>query len=161
MPVTAAAVPLPPQVGHYAMGGEHAESIEQHPQPKVKPQDLPSGCEDSDEMCENWAESGECERNAAFMIGSRARPGRCIASCKRCDVVVDTGAEGTQVGVLGRVGLPRKPACPCSGSSHAHNYGAPLAHAICGPPIHLVQDQWRKAQNQATQLGRRSLGGRA
>ncbi|KAG2448896.1 hypothetical protein HYH02_006244 [Chlamydomonas schloesseri] len=83
-------------VGHYAMGNEQAEMIEQHPQPKVKPQNLPPGCEDSDEMCPDWAEAGECERNASFMIGTRARPGRCVASCKRCDVVVDTGAEKTQ-----------------------------------------------------------------
>ncbi|GLI66473.1 hypothetical protein VaNZ11_010316 [Volvox africanus] len=83
-------------VGHYAMGGERPESIEQHPQPKIKPQDLPPGCEDSDEMCPEWADSGECERNASFMVGTRARPGKCVASCKRCDLVVETGAEGTQ-----------------------------------------------------------------
>ncbi|KAG2489490.1 hypothetical protein HYH03_011943 [Edaphochlamys debaryana] len=83
-------------VGHYAMGNEAAETIEQHPQPKVRSQDLPPGCEDSDEMCENWAAAGECERNPTFMIGTRSRPGRCIASCKRCDLVSDTGAERTQ-----------------------------------------------------------------
>ncbi|PNH01678.1 Prolyl 4-hydroxylase subunit alpha-1 [Tetrabaena socialis] len=83
-------------VGHYAMGSERPELIEQHPQPKVKAQDLPPGCEDSDDMCPDWAESGECERNLSFMVGSRARPGKCVASCKRCDLVLDTGAEGTQ-----------------------------------------------------------------
>ncbi|KAG2443592.1 hypothetical protein HXX76_001943 [Chlamydomonas incerta] len=82
-------------VGHYALGGERPEMIEQHPQPKVRPSDLPPGCDDGDDMCETWAESGECERNASFMVGSRARPGKCIASCKRCDLVTDTGAEGT------------------------------------------------------------------
>ncbi|GFR44577.1 hypothetical protein Agub_g5852 [Astrephomene gubernaculifera] len=82
-------------VGHYAMGGERPEMIEQHPQPKVR-SDLPPGCEDSDEMCPEWAESGECERNQGFMVGTRARPGKCVASCKRCDLVLDTGAEKTQ-----------------------------------------------------------------
>ncbi|KAG2489492.1 hypothetical protein HYH03_011945 [Edaphochlamys debaryana] len=82
-------------VGHYAMGGERREAIDQHPQPKVHDPKLPPGCDDADEMCENWAADGECERNAMFMIGTRARPGKCIASCKRCDLVSDTGAEGT------------------------------------------------------------------
>ncbi len=62
---------------------------------QVRAQDLPPGCEDKDEMCEQWADSGECERNGSFMVGSRARPGKCLAACKRCDLVVDTGAEGT------------------------------------------------------------------
>lgn len=82
-------------VGHYAMGGERATRVEQHPQEKVK-KDVPVGCEDLDDLCPEWATSGECGRNPGYMVGSRARPGRCIQACKRCDVVLDTGAEHTQ-----------------------------------------------------------------
>lgn len=28
--------------------------------------------------------TGECERNVAFMIGSRGLPGHCIKSCGKC-----------------------------------------------------------------------------
>lgn len=79
----------------HAVGFERAERIEQHPQEKVK-KDVPTGCEDLDDLCTEWATAGECERNPGYMIGSRARPGRCIQSCKRCDLVSDTGAERTQ-----------------------------------------------------------------
>lgn len=79
-------------VGHYAMGGERAEAIEQKPQ-KLPKRDVPDGCEDLDELCYEWAESGECERNPTFMVGTRARPGKCVASCNRCDLMTDTGAE--------------------------------------------------------------------
>ena len=83
------------QVGHYAMGGERPELIEQHPQPKVQLPAIP-GCADQEELCSEWVEAGECERNPTYMIGSRSRPGKCVASCKRCDLMTDTGAEGTQ-----------------------------------------------------------------
>ena len=31
-------------------------------------------------------------------VGTRARPGKCVLSCKRCDVVTNSGAEGQQQG---------------------------------------------------------------
>lgn len=34
-----------------------------------------------------WAESGECEVNPGFMIGTKTRPGDCLASCGRCDLL--------------------------------------------------------------------------
>ena len=80
-------------VGHYAMNGERPEAIEQQPQvvPKVKSLD---GCDDADDLCEDWAAAGECKRNVNYMVGDRARPGKCIKSCGRCDLVRNTGAEG-------------------------------------------------------------------
>ncbi|GAX73148.1 hypothetical protein CEUSTIGMA_g601.t1 [Chlamydomonas eustigma] len=71
-------------VGHYAMGSETPELIEQSPQavPKTPSHD---GCEDSNDLCDVWAASGECVRNAAFMVGTRARPGTCIQSCNKCE----------------------------------------------------------------------------
>lgn len=50
-------------------------------------------CADEDDLCETWADAGECERNPVYMVGSRARPGRCVVSCGRCDLVLETGAE--------------------------------------------------------------------
>lgn len=78
-------------VGHYAMGGEQSQDIKQHVQTMGN---NPAGCADKDEeMCPSWAAAGECERNPVFMIGTRARPGQCLASCERCDVITKTGAE--------------------------------------------------------------------
>mmetsp|Transcript_21811 Transcript_21811/g.50147 ORF Transcript_21811/g.50147 Transcript_21811/m.50147 type:complete len:193 (-) Transcript_21811:194-772(-) len=37
-----------------------------------------AGCDDSDENCADWAESGECERNPAYMHAN------CAASCGKC-----------------------------------------------------------------------------
>lgn len=56
-------------VGHYAMGGEQAEAIEQKPQvvPKAPSAD---GCDDADELCEDWVAAGECTRNAVYMVGA-------------------------------------------------------------------------------------------
>lgn len=85
-----------PQVGHYSMGGEMPERIEQHPQQVIKP-DVPTTCEDLDDLCYEWAQAGECTRNPSFMVGSRARPGKCVSSCQRCDLLTDTGAEKTQL----------------------------------------------------------------
>ncbi|EFN51228.1 hypothetical protein CHLNCDRAFT_141231 [Chlorella variabilis] len=67
-------------VGHYAMGGEAAVPVPQHPQ---KVGNL-LGCEDADENCEQWAANGECENNKVFMIGTRDRPGSCVKSCDAC-----------------------------------------------------------------------------
>ncbi|EFN54476.1 hypothetical protein CHLNCDRAFT_135133 [Chlorella variabilis] len=41
-------------------------------------------CTDADERCEQWASSGECEKNEAFMIGTEQAPGQCVKACNKC-----------------------------------------------------------------------------
>lgn len=50
----------------------------------------------ADDLCPEWVAAGECERNNGYMVGSRGRPGKCIKSCNRCDIVSTTGAEARQ-----------------------------------------------------------------
>jgi len=73
-------------VGRYAVGGEKPVAIDQtlNPVPKTH---LPGGCEDLHELCEVWAADGECTKNNVFMVGDKTRPGSCLVSCKRCDLV--------------------------------------------------------------------------
>ena len=84
-------------VGRYSDGSddERPELIEQtvNPVPGSKGRDR---CDDLNELCPEWAKSGECTRNPVFMVGNRARPGQCLLSCKRCDLVLHTGAEAEQ-----------------------------------------------------------------
>lgn len=51
------------------------------------PPPIPAGCTNKHKLCEMWAESGECESNPGFMIGSKGNPGSCLASCARCDLM--------------------------------------------------------------------------
>lgn len=44
-------------------------------------------CKDVNEMCSVWAAQGECTNNPAYMVGNSQRPGNCLLSCKRCDVL--------------------------------------------------------------------------
>jgi prolyl 4-hydroxylase len=44
-------------------------------------------------MCDTWAATGECTKNAAFMVGDRTRPGSCLVSCRRCDLLQNTQPE--------------------------------------------------------------------
>ena len=83
-------------VGHYADGtdGETPQLIEQTINPMGRRD--PHSCDDLNELCPEWSRSGECKRNPVFMIGTRARPGQCLLSCGRCDLVVHTGAEAEQ-----------------------------------------------------------------
>lgn len=37
--------------------------------------------------CPIWAESGECEANPGYMVGDKRRPGDCLVSCSRCDLL--------------------------------------------------------------------------
>jgi prolyl 4-hydroxylase len=135
-------------VGRYATGGKPEVAIQQSVQPLPKPGPR-GGCEDMDNLCPEWAASGEwvpaewrpappgwpagcyqhllrlpllgsativgnlcllslpmafcspiscrCVRNINFMVGSRGRPGKCVQSCNRCDVVTTTGAEARQL----------------------------------------------------------------
>ncbi|KAL6749839.1 hypothetical protein V8C86DRAFT_2832280 [Haematococcus lacustris] len=72
-------------VGHYAMGGEHMEAVHRVMYVPPPPPAIP-GCINKQKLCSHWAESGECESNPGFMIGTRDRPGDCLLACNRCDL---------------------------------------------------------------------------
>eukprot|EP00201_Polytomella_parva_P009975 CAMPEP_0175066742 /NCGR_PEP_ID=MMETSP0052_2-20121109/16690_1 /TAXON_ID=51329 ORGANISM="Polytomella parva, Strain SAG 63-3" /NCGR_SAMPLE_ID=MMETSP0052_2 /ASSEMBLY_ACC=CAM_ASM_000194 /LENGTH=290 /DNA_ID=CAMNT_0016333503 /DNA_START=318 /DNA_END=1187 /DNA_ORIENTATION=+ len=72
-------------VGHYAMGGEKAERIEQSSENRLK-KGSGGKCRDKNEMCEEWSSAGECDSNSVFMVGTDGNPGACLDSCNRCDL---------------------------------------------------------------------------
>lgn len=76
-------------VARYAMPYEKAEKVE-HVQFRPDRPPAPPGCKDAEFSCIGWADSGECESNEAFMIGSPGRPGHCLLSCGRCDLMLHT-----------------------------------------------------------------------
>lgn len=76
-------------VARYAMPHEKAEKVE-HVQFRPDRPPAPPGCKDAEFSCIGWADSGECESNEAFMIGSPGRPGHCLLSCGRCDLMLHT-----------------------------------------------------------------------
>mmetsp|Transcript_37768 Transcript_37768/g.111811 ORF Transcript_37768/g.111811 Transcript_37768/m.111811 type:complete len:341 (+) Transcript_37768:90-1112(+) len=49
------------------------------------PPDVP-GCVNKHKLCDHWAEAGECEDNAGFMVGAPGKPGDCLKACFRCDL---------------------------------------------------------------------------
>ena len=51
------------------------------------------GCVDTNDHCEAWAGTGECDRNAKYMVGTPARPGKCRQACGACR----RGAPGGEV----------------------------------------------------------------
>ncbi len=51
------------------------------------PPPVPRGCVDQNRACRDWAAGGECEHNPGFMVGRAGDPGRCLASCGRCDLM--------------------------------------------------------------------------
>ena len=61
----------------------------------------PTTCADTQPACAQWAASGECERNSAFMKGSDSAVGHCRLSCKVCrvcqpgDVLCERANAGT------------------------------------------------------------------
>lgn len=74
-------------VGHFAMPGEHAERVE-HKLFVPPPPPAPPGCRDAvEQTCPGWAETGECETNPVFMVGTADQPGSCLLSCRRCDLM--------------------------------------------------------------------------
>eukprot|EP00892_Ulva_mutabilis_P010743 jgi/Ulvmu1/8040/UM004_0277.1 len=73
-------------VARYAMPGEVAERVEHVKFTPPKPP-APPGCKDAEYECIGWADSGECESNEPFMVGTREKPGHCILSCGRCDLM--------------------------------------------------------------------------
>lgn len=78
-------------VARYAMPYEKAEKVD-HVRFKPPAPPAPPGCKDSEFSCLGWAESGECESNAGFMIGNKGRPGHCLLSCGRCDLMENEGS---------------------------------------------------------------------
>lgn len=75
-------------MAHYADGYETAVAVK-HVVFVPPPPPAPSWCKDELFECRSWAEGGECEDNAGFMVGRVGDPGRCLKSCGRCDLVVD------------------------------------------------------------------------
>eukprot|EP01025_Chloroclados_australasicus_P058590 TRINITY_DN7375_c0_g1_i4.p1 TRINITY_DN7375_c0_g1~~TRINITY_DN7375_c0_g1_i4.p1 ORF type:complete len:155 (+),score=10.42 TRINITY_DN7375_c0_g1_i4:126-590(+) len=73
-------------VAHYAMGREKRQRVE-HQVFVPPPPPAPAGCQDDQYECKDWAASGECESNPGFMVGSSTRPGACLLSCQRCDLM--------------------------------------------------------------------------
>jgi hypothetical protein len=47
--------------------------------------------------CPVWAESGECEANPGYMVGNKNRPGDCLVSCARCDLLPAPGAAARRL----------------------------------------------------------------
>jgi prolyl 4-hydroxylase len=73
-------------VAHFAMDGEKPQEVHRvvHAPP---PPPVPSWCKDKRSECPVWAESGECQVNPKYMIGTAESPGDCLASCARCDLL--------------------------------------------------------------------------
>lgn len=72
-------------VGRYAVPGEEApQAIEQSIQVVPK---RPGECEDTNDNCDAWAVTGECDKNPGFMVGTAAQPGACLKACSRCDIL--------------------------------------------------------------------------
>jgi len=79
-------------VARFAVNGEVAQQVDHiiHVPP---PPPLPPGCANLHDSCSVWAESGECEKNAEFMVGTRESPGSCIGACGRCDLGPNVGTD--------------------------------------------------------------------
>lgn len=48
------------------------------------PQPDPGICTDRHEMCQKWAQAGECQKNAGYMLGGNVGQGMCRLACKDC-----------------------------------------------------------------------------
>ncbi|KAF6254960.1 hypothetical protein COO60DRAFT_261018 [Scenedesmus sp. NREL 46B-D3] len=83
-------------VAHFAAGSEVPKEVKRviYAPP---PPPIPAWCKDENKAkCSVWAESGECMANPGFMIGDKNRPGSCLASCGRCDLLPDPTTAGGQ-----------------------------------------------------------------
>lgn len=80
-------------VGHYATAGDVPVEIQQEVQ---KVSTRPGECEDKNDFCDAWAESGECKKNIAYMIGSAAAPGHCLKACNMCHLLKQWQGKNTQ-----------------------------------------------------------------
>ena len=77
-------------VGKYARPGmDMPVAVEQHPQKVLGP----NGCGNNHEKCADWAATGECKKNADFMVGSKLKPGNCLLACDRCDILANAGGK--------------------------------------------------------------------
>lgn len=76
-------------VGHVSSGDEAPVTIKQHLN-KVLGE---NGCGDNHVKCAEWAEQGECQTNASFMVGDSLNPGECLYSCNRCDILRNAGGK--------------------------------------------------------------------
>lgn len=73
-------------VGHYAMDGERQQAVVRHMYVPPPPP-IPENCKNQHDLCDHWAESGECEANPVYMVGVRGAPGACLAACARCELL--------------------------------------------------------------------------
>jgi prolyl 4-hydroxylase len=77
-------------VGKYARPGmDMPVAVEQHPQKVLGP----NGCGNNHEKCADWAATGECQKNANFMVGTKLKPGNCLLACDRCDILANAGGK--------------------------------------------------------------------
>jgi hypothetical protein len=60
-----------------AAAGQYGDTTPFHPYD-------PGLCRDQNDKCPEWAKSGECERNAKYMLGDLGSPGQCALSCGAC-----------------------------------------------------------------------------
>ncbi|KAG7671340.1 hypothetical protein Ndes2526B_g02162 [Nannochloris sp. 'desiccata'] len=92
-------------VGHYAQGpNERGEKV-QHVVFVPPPPPAPVWCKNKKHECQGWAESGECENNREYMVGTKEHPGDCLLACGRCDL---TSEADRRVGLdLGRKDLSK------------------------------------------------------
>lgn len=72
-------------MARYAVAGEQQVRVK-HVVHVPPPPPAPPGCTDSEPLCPQWAEAGECISNAPYMVGKMGSPGNCIWSCQRCRV---------------------------------------------------------------------------
>lgn len=49
-----------------------------------KPRPKNGACVNEDDKCEEWAAYGECQKNPAYMVGTKEWPGACRKACKLC-----------------------------------------------------------------------------
>ncbi|KAI8102935.1 hypothetical protein M9434_005726 [Picochlorum sp. BPE23] len=80
-------------VGHVSSGDEAPVSVKQHLN-KVLGE---NGCGDNHVKCAEWAEQGECQKNASFMVGDSLNPGECLFSCNRCDILRNAGGKKSYI----------------------------------------------------------------
>ncbi len=80
-------------MGHYAVGNEKPKEVVVRSQQTGKEVAPGVFCKDKHSSCSSWAESGECKKNAGYMVGTVGNPGTCLASCSRCDLLTTNLAK--------------------------------------------------------------------
>jgi hypothetical protein len=84
MPICANLSCLPPTpLHHHRMLCTHMPP--RPPAMQYKPKKtLPEDCVDEEEMCEEWAQAGECDKNPQYMRGDPFSLGICRSACGEC-----------------------------------------------------------------------------